>query len=112
MFKDIVFEEFYKKLIGELQNKAYLAGIRQGVENTVQVIQEMNAAGIEVNKTTLIQYSLQRLEQEQNEMIDSLIDAVEGAIGKANESKPEVEKLETADEPTSSATIINLFPNR
>jgi len=116
MFKDIVLEEIYGKLIETLQSRAYIQGINQGVRQTILIIEEMTEQGITVDKQSLIKYATSRVEEEQKNAEETLFMVLDKFFLTKTNKKQELDD-EPADQPTEptseqSATVINLFPNK
>lgn len=116
MFKDIVLEEIYGKLISNLRSRAYIQGINQGVRNTVEIIDEMTKQGIVVTRQSIIEYSVKRIEEDQIDAEEPLMGVLDKFLSERTNKKQELDD-EPADQPAEpaseqSATVVNLFPNK
>jgi hypothetical protein len=115
MFRDIVFEEIYGKLIDEIQMKSYLRGSKDGVNATFAVIDEMVAAGVNVTRDSIIEFSTQRATEQTEELFDEL-SKIFGKQSNKPEEEPSnntsVDTTQSPDQSVNSSNVVSLFPQK
>ena len=134
MFRDVVFEEIYGKLIKRIQSEAYLQGSKDGVGATFAVIDEMVAEGIPVTKQSIIDYSWKRsmddaeifnvakkLAQElvnvksPSDLIEKLLTSDLNLFNSAKAETPTDDTAvteECTEENSTPSNVVNLFPKK
>lgn len=128
MFRDVVFEEIYGKLIKRIQNEAYLQGSKDGIDATFTVIDEMVAKGIPVTKRSIIDFSLKSAIEEtkkivkdfeNTEVLSTTIEKLlSGDFDFLKPPKVEPPSDDTAvteectEENSTPSNVVNLFPKK